>query len=482
MRVPILPRSAGSQLPWRSSWPILRSCAGRPRASPDSYSPIASFQRIIVPLFLQHRFVSRAKELLLLSVPLSVSAAQSFAVSAAAFQARESRDRGAQGEQCTATPLRSVAVRLSDGRSLYVELRAVASGADRILALGTPVLVRQGSDVSPAITSKGTVAGALIGPDGIATLVPSPTGAQELVAPHVHYSAGIWHVLWMEVMIRDSTRALQTGRVMYAKFDGKKWSTAQSVSSRRTFFLRETSPTHVAVLPRGFGLVKRLHPDSGSGVLVLVNENGRWRETVIPIATPALYATLAGWRDQLFVATVGSLSDGNSALIVTRSSDGGTTWEGTTVVARGTVFEPRLLPGSRELALAWLGADENLNPRGAWMSFAGNSSGTAWTTPAILPDGEDVRSMTSALGAADRLFVLQFSGPRPPIARTIVSVENRSTSVLRRDTLEGETPIAISPPSILQNDLQALWASAESTSDGWKPKLSLQRFRISCEK
>lgn len=383
------------------------------------------------------------------------------------------------GTRCVAARLPSFDVRLSAGNQLlYVEPEAVAYGRKRLLVLGGPVLVRNQSTVTPAAIKGRPAAGALIASDGRAALVPMPPGAQRLFAPRVLYEAGAgWHVLWIGATSNDTARFAYAGAVMYARFDGRSWSRPSRISSPRRFPGNPTLPSALVRTHQGFALALPGDPVTNAGAVILINEAGRWRETVVSVARGAVYAALEELRGQLVLAYSGSTADGDVGLSVTRSQDGGTTWSNAHVVVHGTVYMPRLQATDRDVAIVWIGAEETYNPRGIWIAFS-HDVGQSWTAATLVPDGADATSAVSVRLSRGRSLLLHTSlKPRP--SRDLVLIEDRNSTLLARDTLE-IAPIAVQVAAASDDRIVALWSNADLIAGAQLPRQSLRAFRVSC--
>ena len=380
-------------------------------------------------------------------------------------------------KECDTTQRASREVRLGTGKQLvYVEPQAVAFGQGRLLALGSPVMRNQ---MSVAMIGRKPAAGAIISPDGRASIVPMPPGTQRMFAPRIFYQAGSgWHVLWIETAQTDSPRVSQPGVLMYARFDGTDWSLPQRVSSSRSFLTNPTLPSQVVPTREGFALAVPIHRELDSAIVVWVREAGQWREAPVSMARRALYATLVESRGQLVLVYAGRTPDDRVALITTRSHDGARTWSTPTVVTFGSVFEPTVLAGERQLTLVWIDAQSTNNPRGARIAFS-RDLGDTWTAPASVLGADEATSVAAVRVSGDWSLVFPTTaGPRR--AQDLVVIGRETQKLLARDSVVGKA-ITIVPVAASKREVFALWNTAEPTATAMLPKLFLLRLRLSCE-
>lgn len=377
----------------------------------------------------------------------------------------------AQHPESCKVSVRSTGLRVPNtNAALYVEPEAFASGGERMLALGNPVLFRAGSKLTPARTGERQAAGALFDRQGMASLVPIPIGVDSLLFPQAHYTrrAG-WSVLWLESETGQQSRA----RVRHAEFNGRAWSAAQTIPGltawRRPFSMTATDSGIVAAVGVPPGT-----PDVG--ISVLIYERRTWRTVPVPATEGAVYPTLARIGRALVLAYVG-YSGADIALMTRRSEDDGATWSSPVVVARGRAYDAQIALLATGVAIVWTAEVNQFEPRGAWIAYS-RDSGKTWSPPVAPPRGDMATSVTVGNLGGTALLIEHSRASRH---YDFVLLDGRSLTLMSRN----DSVVAVTPPKLaagLSGELFALTSVGDSVAGELMPRSSLSRFSLSCRR
>jgi hypothetical protein len=368
---------------------------------------------------------------------------------------------------------------LADGRRVYVGARSLTNGDRKILALGEEMAIIAGSTESSALAGGHPAVGTLIDEQMHATLVGPPPTVTRMLAPRAIYKTGQgWEVSWFEAA--DPWNEIPTGRVMFARFDGKSWSPPDSVGLFDGLLPNPDLRSQMVRWPRGIGFAVPVRLSTGSTTASLMIRDGdRWLRREVPAANGALYLTLlyqAGWW---ILGYTGQSVNGEIGSFVTRSSDDGRTWISPVMVASGRAYWPTLIPRADTLTLFWIGEAERFHPRGLRMALGSARTGS-WGQAIPVPGADSATTYAAAVMSSDRVALVQYSGGNPRGWYAF--------AVLGRDTLrwtEHLSAAGILPPILTrgsESQVLAIWGTVDPMPDGSRLRSVLAERRIECHR
>lgn len=377
---------------------------------------------------------------------------------------------------CVGPPATPVELRLRSGSRVFIDAATVSVGRGRLLALGSRVLTEARGKAIDVTTGAGRAVGLLVSADGRADPVSPPPGDSAVPAARALFEPGEgWHVVWLRTMPGPQS-GLRPGVVMYARFDGSAWSQPIALSGRdEQFYVNPDLPGRLVRTPTGLAVAVPIRPVSGDvGILLYVGGKGRWRERRVAGTRGALYASLAAVGERLVLAYTG-VNGADVGLFVRRSQDGGASWSAPTMIASGDAYDPKLVHVGDALALAWIGSESFLRPRGVRIAYS-RDAGATWGEPAGTPGGADARSLATA--QLDRAaLLLQYDPESSPPPQRLVLVKADSVAVVDSSVGAPIQPLG-APEGGSAGDvvvLSAVFGAGDTT-----PVSTITHLRVAC--
>jgi hypothetical protein len=277
----------------------------------------------------------------------------------------------------------------------------------------------------------GRIAGWPRGPGMLAGVIRKPDGHFEPIAlPHdlrsfiavraIGDGSGHAHVFWGESSDTTSGQSEHVQGLMYAQFDGTRWSTPERVlaDTTMTWMLALTA---IAAASGDVHIVvpTRHHPDDAT-IHVRRRASGEWIIQRLPLK--AMYATLAASPDgTLWLGYIrsGSPTD-RAAVSIVRSTDGGTTWMSPRDIRRtghGDAYAVRIVPTAGALYAVWESSPPIAPPAGPMLvvphdrhdslqAAVSRDAGLTWTTLRGLSVPTGVGGLEAALGEDGAVHVV----------------------------------------------------------------------------
>lgn len=368
------------------------------------------------------------------------------------------------------TPAR--ALRTADGLRVYVETPQIVRDRTITWLVGSPTFALT-SNGSLHVDSTGPAkrvlfAGAALGRDGTARLIPTPSGVDRLGTARAMIDPdGHLNVLWLPV---DSLNKALTNDsvVLFSRRIGERWDTPRPVDGRispaRWESLELSQPFVVDKRPTI--LVGAASAGPPNDVLVSWSQNG-WGARPVPFSDIFYinFASLNDDRTQLIASVNHGAPDGN-AVFVRRSVDHGATWLPPERVSRpgtGAANYVRMFRlAAHRVVIVWA-AQSGTAPDSIRVATS-QDDGQHWQQDSALPVDGDLVNFDATATEDGVLHLLLQEAPKQgtPRPRYVAWSGGAWTQVW---TAPGET-VSLGTPSINSID-------AHSTLAVWSQELTL---------